>query len=449
MTQNIEFIGTSGERYLAQQRLAQGGQGVVYHVKASGDGKDYALKWYHSNRASNSQREQLEKLARHRPPLCDVADILFVWPIEMVRWGNHPSYGYVMPLYDTDRFVHYNRVINGRVRQPRRDILLRMSYLACMALEAVHRSGLAYCDINLGNMNFDVESGSLVVCDNDNVVVNNSDAAVYGIAEFMAPEVARAQGPPNAQTDLYSLAVMLYQLWMWEHPMEGEQTAAVRCWDQPAKLKHYAEAPLFAHHPTDRRNAASGDPMLAYSVRRWNEICPRTLKELFTRVFTEGVHQPGRRPRLSEWLLRLQEAEANAAVCPACRAVNLLAPESAGTVCYNCGQRYPVHWVLDIRTRSNFRSYLVLREGATLRGHHLEGHTGGGRSLEVLGRVEAHPKEPGALILRNLTREDWLYAIGATQYRIEPGKARALLPDGAITAGSATLSVETISRHAY
>lgn len=445
MTQNIEFSGTSGERYINQQCLAQGGQGAVYRVKASEDGREYAIKWYHSNRASTNQREQLEMLVRHQPPRCDVDGIHFVWPIEMVGHAGSQSYGYVMPLYDADRYVHYNRVINGRVKQPRRDVLLRMSYLACMALEAVHRSGLAYCDINLGNMNFDVDTGNLVVCDNDNVVINNSEAAVSGVAEFMAPEVALGKERPNAQTDLYSLAVMLYQLWMWEHPMEGAQTAQVRCWDQPAKLKRYAQEPLFSHHPTDTRNAASGDPMLAYSLRRWNEICPPALKALFTRVFTEGVHQPGRRPRLSEWLLCLQEAEANAAACPSCNAVNLLVPETTGMACYHCGQRFPAHWFLNIRTRINQQSRLVLRAGATLRAHHLEGHTSGKRSLEVLGQVETHPKEAKAFILRNLSSEDWLYAVGTEQYRIEQGKARALLPGGKITAGSTILQVENLA----
>lgn len=435
-----EFIGTSGEHYFVEERLAQGGQGTIYRVRTESDGKPFAVKWYHPTSASDNQRHQLETLVTHGPPRCDSEGIEFIWPIEMVRFGNSSSYGYVMPLYDAKRYVHYNKVINGRVKQPRRDTLAKMSYRVCVALEAVHRSGLAYCDINLGNIQFDIEQGSLIVCDNDNVVINNSDVAIAGVAEFMAPEVALGQSKPNAQTDLYSVAVLLYQLWIWEHPMEGAQTAQVRSWDQPAKLKYYAREPLFAHHPTDTHNSAAGDPMLAYSLRRWNEICPTPLKAVFIRTFTDGVHSPDRRTRLAEWQRCFMELEANASRCPGCSAVNVLDAGRPRQPCYHCGTPQISQLRLDCAYRGG-GSTLVVHTGALLRRHHLELQAGNERSLEVLGRVEDHPKQPGAHILRNLTDDVWFYELGGEHYRVEPGQARPLVPNGKITFGDATMHI--------
>lgn len=439
----IEFVGDSGERYIADKRLAQGGQGAVYRVRAKSDGKAYAVKWYHTTSASDNQRQQLETLIRHGSPRCDAEGIEFIWPIEMVHYGKSSSYGYVMPLYDAERYVHYNKVINGKVRQPNRNTLAQMSYRVCMALEAVHRSGLAYCDINLGNIQFDTEQGSLIVCDNDNVIVNNAEVAIAGVAEFMAPEVALGQSKPNAQTDLYSLAVLLYQLWTWEHPMEGAQTAQVRSWDQPAKLKYYAQEPLFAHHPTDKRNAAADDPMLAYSVRRWEEICPTKLKEVFIRTFTEGAHKPGGRTRLSEWQRCFMEMEANASRCPKCSAINILDAKQPGQACYHCGIPQTSRLRLDCSYRGGSAT-LVIHSGAPLRQHHLEPRAVGERALGVLGRVEDHPKQPGAHILRNQTSEPWYYDLGNERYRIEPGQARPLSPNGKITVSDATIHIAII-----
>lgn len=444
MANAFEFIGsTSGEHYIAEQRIAQGGQGAVYRVKAKSDSRTYAVKWYHANSASDNQRRQLETLVSHGAPRCDEEGIDFVWPIEMVHFDESSSYGYVMPLYDADRYVHYNKVINGKVRQPRRDTLAQISYRVCMALEAVHRSGLVYCDINLGNIQFDTEQGTLIVCDNDNVVVNNSDVSIAGVPEFMAPEVALGQSKPNAQTDLYSLAVLLYQVWTWEHPMEGAQTALVRSWDQPAKLQYYAREPLFAHHPTDQRNSAAGDPMLTYSLRRWNEICPTVLKEVFIRTFTDGVHNPDRRTRLSEWQRYFMEIEANASHCPECSAVNILDPDQPGQLCYHCCTPQTSRLVLKCSYRGG-GSNLMVYSGAPLRRHHVEPRAIGEQALETLGRVEDHPHQPGAHILRNFSDHAWLYDLGEERFRIEPGQARALSPNGKIMVADATMQIAAI-----
>lgn len=436
----IEFVGVdSGERYTVEARLGQGAQGSVLKVRADSDGKTYAVKWYHASSATQQQRTQLETLIERGAPVCNALGVKFIWPIEMVRYPASASYGYLMPLYDNTRYVHYNKVVNGQVEQPRRDVLARMSYRLCMAIEAVHRAGLAYCDINLGNIQFDVENGSLVVCDNDNVVVNNAVAAVAGMAEFMAPEVATGEAHPNAQSDLYSAAVLLYQLWMYEHPMEGALTEQVRCWDQPAQLKHFALEPLFAHHPDDPRNSPRNEPCYEYSVRRWDNICTMELKRLFTSAFTEGVNHPARRVRLSHWQRCFMDIEASAILCPACSAINILQADSPQT-CSHCGAQHNASLRLDIKHLAG-ASTLVVHSGARLRQHHMTSQASGEQALALLGQVEDHPNKPGAYILRNQSENVWFYSVGNEHYRIEPGQARPLVEGGHLTIGEKTLEI--------
>ena len=64
--------------------------------------------------------------------------------------------------------------------------------------------------------------------------------------------------------------------------------------------------------------------------------------------------------------------------------------------------------------------------GATLRRHHLDVTHFDGASTEVVGRVEPHPKEPGHVILRNLSDIPWGYAAAGNLLQIEPKQAAGL-----------------------
>lgn len=441
---SIEFIGDSGQKYLMEKRLAEGGQGYVYKVKnGSGGAGDVVVKWYKNKLASEQQRRQLEELVRHGAPKAEVDGVTFIWPMEMVRMQNQKSYGYVMPLYEASRYVHLNRVINRKRKQPSISTLCRLSYLMCMAMEAVHRAGLAYCDINLGNINFDFDGGRILVCDNDNVVVNNADVQVLGVPEFMAPEVSLGKSKPNAQTDLYSMAILLYQLWTWEHPMEGRLAAKVRCWDLPAKRKFYAQEPLFVHHPADRRNTVEGDSVMELSLKRWEVLCSSRLKSMLTQTFTDGILQPDKRPRLSEWQRLFLELEQDVTSCVQCGASNLVDTDADARRCFHCQSQLPARQALKIQYPGG-SSRLVVANGACLRRHHLELGVQMDQALEVMGKIELHPKNPKAHILRNNDQETWFYDVGEDKFRIEPGQARALIDGGQISIGEARLSVEKL-----
>ena len=107
--------------------------------------------------------------------------------------------------------------------------------------------------------------------------------------QYMAPELVRGEADhPSTETDLHSLAVLLFQLWVWHHPLHGTMEYDVRCWDDPARKKIYGITPVFIFDPTDDRNRLPNDPTYAIAARRW-AICPPSLQALFLHAFTDGT----------------------------------------------------------------------------------------------------------------------------------------------------------------
>ena len=90
----------------------------------------------------------------------------------------------------------------------------------------LHAKGLCYRDISQNNVFFDPANGDILICDNDNVAVDGNVTGVLGTARFMAPEVALGKTLPTTQTDLYSLAVLLFYILFNHHPFDGAKIRA-------------------------------------------------------------------------------------------------------------------------------------------------------------------------------------------------------------------------------
>lgn len=92
----------------------------------------------------------------------------------------------------------------------------------------LHAKGLCYRDISFGNVFFHPETGRVAICDNDNVSVDGAGTSgVLGTPRFMAPEIVRGEAEPSTQTDLFSLSVLLFHIFMVHHPLEGKREAAI------------------------------------------------------------------------------------------------------------------------------------------------------------------------------------------------------------------------------
>jgi serine/threonine protein kinase len=93
------------------------------------------------------------------------------------------------------------------------------------ALQAVHRSGIVHCDLNLENVlvSSDLSCAWLIdyggAYDLLNTNSSRQDRQMTGTPGYVAPErVQDPSAPPTPQADVFSLGVILFQTLTGQHP---------------------------------------------------------------------------------------------------------------------------------------------------------------------------------------------------------------------------------------
>ncbi|MGB7788477.1 protein kinase domain-containing protein [Methanoregula sp.] len=420
----------SGAELHVLKKLGEGTQGEVYLVEGP-DGYQ-AVKWYKPEQATPEQRNAILYLVRTGPPF-GAAGKRFVWPLDLVTTGTSGPFGYLMQRIDTRRFTELGEVWAHLKPVPNFSALCEISYQLANSYRALHLSGHCYRDISAGNLMFDPVTGDILICDNDNVGVDRqSRCQVWGTMEYMAPEIIRGRADPSTQTDLHSLAVLLFYLWVWHHPFHGEMEYRFHCWDIPAKKKVYGETPVFVFDPQDVSNQLPQDPDYAIARERW-AYCPGELRDTFIRAFSEGLHDPDRRVTEGEWQGLFSRIKDRIACCPRCRAENFAGPGSRIPPCWHCHTMITPPPALHIRRPSGNTS-LLLSLGTTLRKRHISSSaTPRDDGAAVVGIVVPHPSVSGAAGIRNMSAEPWhiTFPDGRTT-DVPPDRAVPLHPGTAI-----------------
>jgi DNA-binding helix-hairpin-helix protein with protein kinase domain len=385
------------------KKLGEGGQGAVYLVEGGSQGQ-FALKWYTAEQATAEQTAAIRKLVSAGPPR-GPAGKRFVWPLDLVAARGSLQFGYLMPLIDTGRYAELHEVQARLKPVPSYPVLSEISYQAANSYRELHLAGLCYRDVSQGNLMFDPRTGDVLICDNDNVgVYGESRSQVAGTLEFMAPELVREETKPSTNTDLHSLAVLLFKLWIWHHPMHGEMEYQYRSWELKAKQKVYGKDPVFIFDPGDRRNRLPTDPDYATPERRWRR-CPPSLQALFTQAFTVGLKDPARRVPEGEWQSLFLRLKDGAIACPNCKAENLWDQAVASLACWHCGRAIGLPLRL-VFTHSGGRHFVLLTRDARILKRHVDPHAGEG-SETVLGQVVQNPANPRVWGIKNLTASPW------------------------------------------
>jgi DNA-binding helix-hairpin-helix protein with protein kinase domain len=408
--------------------LGGGGQGEVYRADLAG--REVALKWYLPGCATPRQRASLEILIRKGPPTDR-----FLWPLELASAHGVPGFGYIMPLREA-RFRGIADLMKRRIDPGFRALATAGFGLAHSFLH-LHSQGFCYRDISFGNIFFDPRSGEVAICDNDNVTVDGDQAGgILGTPRFMAPEVVRGDSLPSTPTDLFSLAVLLFYLFVVHHPLEGRRELAIHSFDLPAMIKLYGTQPLFIFDPEDRSN----EPVEGHhdnAILSW-PIYPRFLRDLFTKAFTEGLWNCDHgRVREGEWRSAMIRLRDSILYCKRCGTENfydgdvLRASRGEPGACWSCGARIQLPYRLRIG-----RATVMLNHDTRLFPHHIDEQRPNDFSRPV-AEMTAHPDHPENWGLKNLAEEKWSFSkLGdPSPMAVPPGRTVRIEPGVRINFG--------------
>ena len=409
----LQFEGLSAPVHVLRG-LGGGTQGQVYEVDLAGE--RLALKWYLPRcleRDPQLERRLLESIRATAPSQA------FLWPLALLRptaaslaliRSRRGGFGYLMELRPP-QFVAAVEHYAGRLDITLGQALQAAFYLA-EAFHALHSKGLCYKDISLGNLFLEPGSGRILICDNDNVDVDGRDlGSVLGTPGFMAPEILMRRDRPGANSDLFSLAVLLFMLLTRHHPLKGRLELAIRCLDEPARRRLYGEDPLFIFDPDDGRNRP--DPCEhAAALLTW-PIYPGIVQDLFVQTFGSGLKAPSQRALTGQWMEALAFSLDQRQTCTHCGAEHF----GSQLRCWSCEQPLLASVALDAP-----RGRVMVCAGNSLHRHHFDG-------LELprldqpIGRVVHHPSDPALLGLCNLSQQPWQATAADGQiHGVQPGK---------------------------
>lgn len=410
---------SSGENCVVEKFLGGGGQGEVY--QASWKGNSYALKWYFPHTATPSQLANLKNLALKGGP-----SSRFLWPLEVLVQDGIAGYGYLMPLRKPN-FKGILDLLKRRI-EPEYRVLAKACLQMADCFLQLHSKGFCYCDISFGNVFWDPITGDVLLCDNDNVIVNGQKPEILGTMGFMAPEVTTGEAIPGIETDKHSLAVLYFYMFMLHNPMEGSKETAIKCYDQLAKLRIYGKEPVFIFDPQNPSNRP--DPRYHQTVINHWAVQPKFIQDIFITAFTKGLSDPTHgRVRESEWKNLFAKYLDSIFPC-LCGAENFYCSETLKASpnqqlhCWACQSGLPT----PIRIRLG-KTVVMLNHDSKLYQH----HTNPDMPIDydtATAQVVQNPNKPSLWGLKNLTTNNWQTINPAgTSTDVLPGK-NAVLGDG-------------------
>jgi serine/threonine protein kinase len=393
--------------YTIVRFIASGGQGEVYEVEDSVSGNRYALKWYFKHSATPYQLKLIRRLMERGAP-----DPRFLWPLDLVKKDS--LFGYVMRL----RPPVYKSIVDlmKRRAEPTFSALCMAGINLADGYQSLHSQGLCYRDISFGNLFFDPSDGDVLICDNDNVTVNmDSESGINGTPRFIAPEIITKNAAPSTETDLYSMAVLLFYMFMLHHPLEGAIEANIKCFDSKAMEKIYGSNPIFIWDTANTTNR----PIPGYqdnAIIFW-KIYPPYLRDMFTRAFTKGLFDGKARIVEKEWKDAFASLRNSILYCHSCGSENFF---NKKPVCWNCAA--------DITPPPKMRigrQTLMLNHDTVLYAHHLRANFD---YKTVVGKVTKHPAQPSKWGITNCGTENWSYTkAGGDTTVIEAGRTAPLV----------------------
>ncbi len=221
--------GAKAGPWVVERELGRGGMGAVYAVVHEEIGKRAALKILHGRLAIpgfNADRMLLEAKLVNQVGHPNIVDIF--------ETGHLPDQRPYIVMERLDGQPLSFRADEGKILP---DQVITILLQVCDALIAAHAAGVVHRDLKLDNI-FLVDNAEDpgtpkvklldwgIAKDINHDVKHTIEGQLVGTPQYLSPEQARGAAV-TPQTDVYSLGVMAYELFLEQLPFEAETSAEV------------------------------------------------------------------------------------------------------------------------------------------------------------------------------------------------------------------------------
>ena len=310
-----DYLELSKGRMTILDELGEGGQGEVYLVDYNN--QQYAFKYYKEKVDEDFKQNLKNNIAKGSPYYT------YLWPKEFVQIDNE-NCGYIMDLRPSE-FVSFISYLSAKNKFKDKSTMIKWCIELVTSFKILHERGYSYQDLNDGSLFLNPNTGDVLICDNDNIVANNTNLGILGKVRYMAPEICRGDKDkttgkrmcPDVHSDRFSLAIILFLTLCKGNPFEGELLKNYPIVDEKCEYEMFAKNPIYIFSKDDTSNR----PIRGYHTAVLNlyPMLPSYLKEAFHKTFTLGLkdRENGRITEL-EWLRLLCEYRDELIMCPHC-----------------------------------------------------------------------------------------------------------------------------------
>jgi len=248
--------------YVLERVLGEGGMGVVFAARHVDTEVRVAIKTLLTPSPSSSAEERRERFFREARLAAKIRSDHVVRVLDVARGDTLDPDGEGSPPYIVMEYLDgFDLDDLLRARGPLRsteavDYVLQ----ACEGVAAAHALGVVHRDLKPSNLHLTrrIDGTPLLkVLDfgisktGDDVAIEGSKltttTSVFGSPAYMSPEQIRSSKHVDERTDVWSLAVVLFELLTGRLPFAGNSAAAVLAAvaaDPPLSLSHHAKYPV-------------------------------------------------------------------------------------------------------------------------------------------------------------------------------------------------------------
>ncbi|MDP3276148.1 MAG: serine/threonine-protein kinase [Deltaproteobacteria bacterium] len=219
---------TIAEKFLLERLLGMGGMGAVYAATNTWTGRRVAVKMLLKTLSNPDAVARLQQEARaatsvRHPHILDVLDMCrdeegnFLIVTELLAGESLEAMITKRGCMDTYRAVQ---------------LLVPIA----AALAAAHKKGVVHRDLKPDNIFLHSEGGQIIpkvidfgiskILDNTDARTRTQTGAIFGTVDYMSPEQAKGEAV-DAQTDVWSLGVVLYRMLTAKFPFDAPTVSAI------------------------------------------------------------------------------------------------------------------------------------------------------------------------------------------------------------------------------